>query len=88
MYIIGYILLGFVFVVAIGVLILLGRFLFLFNYRPCPHCSHTMRFRGEKERTSGNIYLFHCPNCGAWEEVPKKKLDAQLYDNTSDLNNM
>lgn len=88
MYIIGYIVLGFVFVVAIVVLILLGRFLFLFNYRSCPHCSHTMRFRGEKEHASGNIYLFHCPNCGAWEEVPKEKLDTQLYGNTSDLNIM
>lgn len=80
MHIIGYILLGFVFVVAIGVLILLGRFLFLFNYRPCPHCYHTMRFRGEKERISGNIYLFHCPKCGAWIQVPKKQFVRDLME--------
>lgn len=88
MQIVGYIILGIVLVVIIIILVIFGRFVLLFNHHLCPHCSNKMIFRGEKERDNGNIYLFQCPKCGAWEEVPKEKLDAQLYNNTSNLNNM
>ena len=58
------------------------------NHRPCPHCSHSMEYKGEKQHTDGDIYLFHCPKCGAWDEVPKAELDARFYDWMSDINIM
>lgn len=88
MHIIGYTILGIFFAVAILVLVLFGRFILLFNHRPCPHCSHSMEYKGEKQRTEGNVYLFHCPKCGAWDEVPKAELDARFYDWMSDINIM
>jgi hypothetical protein len=45
-----------------------------------------MVFKGERERTEGNIYLFHCNKCGAWDEVSKKDMDARFYDWVHDLN--
>lgn len=88
MHIIGYTILGIFFVVAILVLVMFGRFILLFNHRPCPHCNHSMEYKGEKQRTEGNVYLFHCPKCGAWDEVPKAELDARFYDWMSDINIM
>lgn len=88
MHIIGYIVLGIFLVAGILILVLFGRFILLFNHRPCPHCSHSMEYKGEKQRTEGNVYLFHCPKCGAWEEVPRAELDARFYDWMSDINIM
>ena len=88
MHIIGYTILGIFFAVAILVLVMFGRFILLFNHRPCPHCSHSMEYKGEKQHTEGNIYLFHCPKCGAWDEVPKVELDTRFYDWMSDINIM
>ena len=88
MQIVGCIILGIVLVAIIVILVLFGRFVLLFNHRPCPHCYADMTFRGEKERKEGNIYLFHCPKCGAWEEVPKEELDGRVCDWISDLNIM
>ena len=88
MHIIGYIIVGIIFVAVILVLVLFGRFILLFNHRPCPHCSHSMEYNGEKQHTDGDIYLFHCPKCGAWDEVPKAELDARFYDWMSDINIM
>lgn len=88
MHIIGYIVLGIFLVAGILILVLFGRFILLFNHRPCPHCSHSMEYKGEKQRTEGNVYLFHCPKCGAWDEVPKAELDARFYDWMSDINIM
>ena len=88
MHIIGYIIVGIIFVAVILVLVLFGIFILLFNHRPCPHCSHSMEYKGEKQHTDGDIYLFHCPKCGAWDEVPKAELDARFYDWMSDINIM
>ena len=88
MHIIGYIIVGIIFVAVILVLVLFGRFILLFNHRPCPHCSHSMEYKGEKHHADGDIYLFHCPKCGAWDEVPKAELDARFYDWMSDINIM
>lgn len=51
------------------VLFLAGQHYILFNCRQCKHCSHFLIFRGEKEHKDGNVYLFQCPKCGAWEEI-------------------
>lgn len=88
MHIIGYIILGTFLVAGILVLVLFGRFILLFNHRPCQHCFTNMEYKGEKQRAEGNIYLFHCPKCGAWDEVPKAELDARFYDWMSDINIM
>lgn len=88
MHIIGYIIMGIFFVIVILILVLFGRFILLFNHRSCHHCNCNMEYKGEKQRTEGNIYLFNCPKCGAWEEVPKAELDARFYDWMSDINIM
>lgn len=54
----------FIFIAAIA------KYLIMFHYRHCKYCNHTMEYRGEKECKEGNIFLFQCPNCGAWDEVP------------------
>jgi len=88
MHIIGYIILGISFVVVVLGLVLFARFILLFKHRTCPHCSHSMEYKGEKQHTDGDIYLFYCPKCGAWEDVPKAELDARFYDWMSDINIM
>lgn len=88
MHIIGYTILGIFIVTVILVLVLFGRFILLFNHHSCPHCSYSMEYKGERQRAEGNVYLFHCPKCGAWEEVPKVELDARFYDWMSDLDIM
>lgn len=44
-----------------------------FHIKPCKYCGHIMEFRGEKKRQEGEVYLFQCPKCKAWEEVPKEE---------------
>lgn len=86
MIVIGYIIVSCLLLVCIIALVLFGRFLLLFNHHRCIHCGHSMVFKGERERTEGNIYLFHCNKCGAWDEIPKKDMDARFYDWAHDLN--
>ncbi len=57
-------------------------YLFRFKVKPCKYCGNFMVFRGEKERPEGNVYLFQCPECGAWDEVPVKEFH-RLYESMS-----
>ena len=61
------------------IVILLGCFLFTVQYiwmyhcHKCPHCGKYMEFRGLKEDEDNGNFLFHCPKCGAWEQVPREE---------------
>ena len=45
-----------------------------------------MDYRGLKEVNNNGHYLFHCPNCGAWEQIPKEEFFRQC-DNPINKNN-
>lgn len=57
-------------------------YLFRFKTKLCKHCGNFMVFRGEKECPEGNVYLFQCLECGAWDEVPVKEFN-RLHENIS-----
>ena len=61
------------------------QFLLFFKWRKCNHCHHTMEYKGMKEDDNNGHYLFHCPKCGAWEQVPKEDFFRQC-DNPIDEN--
>jgi hypothetical protein len=39
-----------------------------------------MKYKGLKETKDDSHYLFHCSNCGAWEEVPKEIFINKFLD--------
>lgn len=69
---------GGIFLVAL-VMILFACFIFTIQYiwmyhcHRCKHCGHFMEFRGLKEDKDEGHFLFHCRECGAWEEIPKEE---------------
>ena len=67
--IIGYILLAVVGIMLFLFLIVGLKLLVWFNFRPCKHCGHTLKYRGLNGDNSH--YLFYCPHCGAWEQISK-----------------
>ena len=30
-----------------------------------------MKYKGLKEDSGSGHFLFHCPHCGAWQQIPK-----------------
>jgi hypothetical protein len=46
-----------------------------------------MEYKGLKEDNDKSHYLFHCPKCGAWEQVPKEKFfrDCDKSMNPNDI---
>lgn len=44
-----------------------------FHWRICKHCHHTLEYKGLKDDDADGHYLFHCPHCGAWEQVSRQK---------------
>lgn len=82
----------------IGVIICVFGFTFMyiaivyiswFRWRRCKHCNHTLEYKGLKPDNENGHYLFHCPNCGAWEHVPKEEfirsIDKGFDPNRDDL---
>ena len=61
------------FIVIIVCSILVLHCLSWFHWRPCRHCGHHMEYKGLKEDDKEGHYLFHCPYCGAWEQIPKEE---------------
>ena len=58
-----------------------------FHMHPCKHCGHSMEYKGLKEDNEDGHYLFHCPNCGAWEQIPKNVfLKNFIYKDYDPLN--
>ena len=51
-----------------------SQLLIQFNCRKCKFCHHIMDYKGLREDNNNGHYLFHCPKCGAWEQVPKENL--------------
>ena len=55
-----------------------------FYWRPCKHCGHTLEYKGLKDDNDNGHYLFHCPKCGAWEQIPKeefiRKVNKDFYE--------
>jgi hypothetical protein len=51
-----------------------------FHMRSCKYCKHNMEYKGLKEDDKKGHYLFHCPHCGAWEQVPKNVLFRRFID--------
>ena len=49
------------------------QYLVWFHWRGCKHCGHTMEYRGLKDDNDNGHYLFHCPHCGAWQQIPKEQ---------------
>ena len=70
--IIGIILLAILLIIVFVVLTLAPRLYVLCNCRKCKHCKHYMEYKGLKEDNNNGHYLFYCPNCGAWEQIPKE----------------
>ena len=54
-------------------LVISTKYLTWFPCRQCTYCQHRMEYKGLKEHQDESHYLFHCPHCGAWEEIPKEK---------------
>ena len=64
-------------------LIITSQYLLFFKWRSCKHCHHNMEYKGLKEDNNNGHYLFHCPECGAWEQVPREEFSHQC-DNSVD----
>ena len=50
--------------------IVIGMFLIYFN-RKCPYCGKRMKYQYKRMNLDGSVdaYIFHCPHCGAFENV-------------------
>ena len=53
------------------------QFLLFFHWRKCKHCKHHLIYRGLREDDANGHYLFYCPKCGSWEQIPREKLFRQ-----------
>jgi len=56
-----------------ALLILCIKYLAWFYFRPCKHCGHNMKYKGLKEDSESGHFLFHCPHCGAWQQIPRQE---------------
>ena len=54
------------------------QYIVWFHWRTCKYCSHNMEYKGLKEDGDNSHYLFHCPHCGAWEQIPKEEFFRDL----------
>ena len=70
-------------IVVFGVMIVMSlsviKYILLFYRKLCKHCGHTMLFRGEKKEDDKDTFLFQCPHCKEWEEIPANEFN-ELYD--------
>lgn len=54
------------------------QYIAIFHWRPCKYCNHNLKYKGFKGDEQNGHYLFYCPHCGAWEEVPKQEFIKDL----------
>ena len=59
--------------ILLALLFVRGQYLAWFCRRPCKYCGHTLEYKGLKEDSDKGHYLFHCPKCGSWEQIPCEK---------------
>ena len=71
--IISYILLALIAVITLSISFANIQYVIYFHFRPCKHCGHYMNYHGLKIDDKDGHYLFYCPKCGAWEQVPKEQ---------------
>ena len=51
-------------------IIITGKLMWKFYHHKCPYCGKNMHYRGTKDdKEKGNVYLFECPKCKAWDNV-------------------
>ena len=60
--------------IILSIFVEISRYLSVFNRRPCKHCHKVMEYKGRKGEGSDSHYLFHCENCGAWEQIPVEEI--------------
>ena len=51
-----------------------------FQQHCCKNCGHRMDYKGLKKNEEGEYYLFYCPNCNKWEQIPKKVFIRRFFD--------
>lgn len=49
------------------------RLYLVFHRHRCKNCNHIMEYKGLKEDDDNGHYLFYCPKCGAWKQVPREE---------------
>ena len=59
-------------------LIITSQYLLFFKWRLCKRCNHNMEYKGLREDSDNGHYLFHCPHCGAWEQIPKEEFYREI----------
>ena len=75
------------FLIIVCLLLLVLPYIFHFHMHSCKHCGRSMEYKGLKEDNEGGHYLFHCPHCGAWEQIPKNVfLKNFIYKDYDPLN--
>ena len=72
--ILGYVLIVILVLLCITASISIIQYLYAFHRRKCKHCGSILEYKGLKENEKESHFLFHCKNCGAWEEVPKEEM--------------
>lgn len=69
--------------------VFVAQYFVWFHWRLCKYCHHSMEFKGLKEDSDNGHYLFHCPKCGAWEQIPKEEFlrdcDKSMNPNDSQI---
>ncbi len=67
--------LGVAFFLMIACLVfLVFPYILLLRMNTCKYCGHIMEYKGLKEDNDKGHYLFHCPHCGAWQQIPEEEL--------------
>jgi hypothetical protein len=51
-------------------------------FRKCPYCYERMHYQYRRLDKDGDTeyYVFHCPHCGAFENVPPIEMLIEEYD--------
>lgn len=78
--VIGFIIAAIIMVAAFACLIVVLQYIMWFHGKQCKHCKHTMEYRGLKPDENNGHYLFHCPHCGAWQQIPREQFFRDLTD--------
>lgn len=43
----------------------------VYRWHKCPYCGKRMKHDHTVNTGKGIIHKFHCPHCGAWDELPE-----------------
>lgn len=76
--IIGFICLLMIIAILLGCMIFTTQYFVWFHWKSCKHCGHTMEYKGLGEDDGNGHYLFHCPKCGARENIPREEFFREV----------